>query len=63
MLAQNRDANLNHSNIILSTNNIETKYKEIKSNGVYVGELMLYGKMFKFEDQDKNEYLVREDKY
>ncbi len=65
MLAQNADANVCHPNIILSTDNIEITYEEIKSNGVSVGELMMmpYGKMFKFQDQDKNEYLVREDKY
>ncbi len=65
MLSQNPDANVSHPNIILSTDDIETTYTKIKSNGVVVGELMImpYGKMFKFEDQDKNEYLVREDKY
>ncbi len=65
MLAQNPDANVSHPNIILSTDDIESTYTKIKSNGVVVGELMImpYGKMFKFEDQDKNEYLVREDKY
>ena len=65
MLSQNIDANVSHPNIILSTNDIENTYNEIKSNGVVVGEMMImpYGKMFKFEDQDKNEYLVREDKY
>lgn len=65
MLAQNPNANISHPNIILSTSDIEATYNEMKSNGVSVGELMImpYGKMFKFEDQDKNEYLVREDKY
>jgi len=65
MLAQNPDANVSHPNIILSTNDIETTYNELKSKGVNVKKLMImpYGKMFNFEDQDKNEYLVREDKY
>lgn len=65
MLAQKPDANVSHPNIILSTNDIETTYNELKSKGVNVGKLMImpYGKMFNFSDQDKNEYLVREDKY
>lgn len=65
MLAQKPDANVSHPNIILSTNDIETTYNELKSKGVNVKNLMImpYGKMFNFEDQDKNEYLVREDKY
>lgn len=65
MLVQKPDANISHPNIILSTNDIETTYNELKSKGVNVGKLMImpYGKMFNFEDQDKNEYLIREDKY
>lgn len=65
MLDQKPDANISHPNIILSTNDIETTYNELKSKGVNVKNLMImpYGKMFNFEDQDKNEYLVREDKY
>ncbi|MCC3865055.1 VOC family protein [Terrisporobacter petrolearius] len=65
MLAQKPGANVSHPNIILSTNDIETTYNELKSKGVNVKNLMImpYGKMFNFEDQDKNEYLVREDKY
>lgn len=37
----------------------------MKNAGVNVDELMimLYGKMFKFKDQDSNEYLVREYQY
>ncbi|MEW9077002.1 VOC family protein [Terrisporobacter glycolicus] len=65
MLAQKSDANVSHPSIILSTNDIETTYNELKSKEVNVGKLMImpYGKMFNFVDQDKNEYLVREDKY
>ncbi|NLK95297.1 MAG: VOC family protein [Clostridiales bacterium] len=64
MLAQNSNANVAHPNIILSTNNIDATYDQMKSNGINVGEIMNmpYGKMFKFQDQDNNEYLVREDK-
>lgn len=65
MLTQKPDANVSHPNIILSTNDIETTYNELKSKDVNVGKLIImpYGKMFNFADQDKNEYLVREDKY
>ncbi len=63
MLNQNPEANVYHPNIILSTEDIETTYAELKANGVELGELMImpYGKMFNFRDQDGNNYLVRED--
>lgn len=63
MLSQNPKANVSHPNIILSTNNIEETYEELKSKDVKVGKIisMPYGKMFKFEDIDGNDYLVRED--
>ncbi|RDC48756.1 VOC family protein [Acinetobacter sp. RIT592] len=63
MLNQNPEANVSHPNIILSTEDIETTYAELKANGVELGELIIkpYGKMFNFRDQDGNNYLVRED--
>ena len=65
MKAQNPDANLGHPNVILSTDDIESTYNEMKSKDIQVEDLMImpYGKMFKFKDQDNNEYLVREDRY
>lgn len=65
MKAQNPDANVDHPNVILSTDDIESTYNEMKSKDIQVEDLMImaYGKMFKFKDQDNNEYLVREDKY
>lgn len=65
MKAQNPDANLGHPNVILSTDDIESTYNEMKSKDIQVEDLMImpYGKLFKFKDQDNNEYLVREDKY
>ena len=65
MLAQNPSANVSHPNIVLSTNNIQESYKDIKEKGVEVSELMIspYGKMFTFKDQDGNEYLLREDEF
>ena len=64
MLAQNPQANVGHPNIILSTHDIESTYNEMKTNEVEVGEIMKmpYGSMFKFKDQDGNDYLVREDR-
>lgn len=65
MLSQNPKANVSHPGIMLSTSNIESTYAEMRSNGVEVEELMImpYGMMFKFKDQDNNEYMVREDSY
>lgn len=64
MLKQNPKTNVAHPTVILSTTDIENAYKKMKDNGVEVGELqvMPYGKMFDFKDQDENEYLLREDK-
>ena len=63
MLKQNPKANVSHPNVILSTTDIEGAYQQLKANGVKVGELQImpYGKMFTFEDQDHNIYLLRED--
>lgn len=64
MLAQNPQANVLHPNVILSTNDIEETYNEMKSNDIETTEIMKmpYGSMFKFKDQDGNDYLVREDR-
>ncbi|MBB6622368.1 VOC family protein [Clostridium gasigenes] len=63
MASQNPKINLGHPSIILSTNDIDKTYDELKENNVEVGELMKmpYGSMFKFNDQDGNEYLIRQD--
>ena len=63
-MTQNPQANVLHPNIILSTTDIKETYNETKTNGVEVSEIMnmRYGSMFKFKDQDGNDYLVREDK-
>lgn len=63
MKMQNPETNVGHPSVLLSTNNIEKTYEEIKNNGVKVGELkkMPYGSMFNFFDQDGNQYIVRED--
>ena len=63
MLKQNPKANVSHPNVILSTTDIEGAYQQLQANGVKVGELQImpYGKMFTYEDQDHNIYLLRED--
>ena len=65
MLAQKPSANVDHPNVILSTDNIEESYNELKEKGVEVSEIMTmpYGKMFSFKDQDGNDYLLREDEF
>lgn len=64
MKAQNPETNVEHPSIILSTNEIDKTYSEMKNNSVEVGELMTmpYGKMFSFKDLDNNQYLLHEDK-
>ena len=59
MQKQNPTANVGHPNVILSTQEIEKAYDQMKENGVEVGELqvMPYGKMFSFKDQDGNAYI------
>jgi lactoylglutathione lyase len=65
MAAQNPNTNLGHPSILLSTNNIDKTYNELKEKNVKVDDLikMPYGSMFTFYDQDKNQYIIREDKY
>lgn len=64
MLKQFPDANVAHPSVILSTRDITSAHEKMKSNDVEVSELnvMPYGSMFDFKDQDGNEYLLREDK-
>ena len=63
MHKQNPTANVEHPSIILSTNDIDNTYTSLKSNGVSVSDLMNmpYGKMFSFNDQDGNTFLIRQD--
>ena len=58
MKTQNPSTNVEHPSIILSTNDIDKAYIEMKNNSVEVGELtiMPYGKMFSFKDLENNEY-------
>lgn len=64
MMAQNPATSVAHPSILLSTEDIEETYKDMKANGVQVTDLMNmpYGKMFSFQDPDGNSYMLREDK-
>lgn len=64
MKKQNPNANVEHPNVILSTKDIDAAYAELQEKGVEVEQMMKmpYGSMFKFKDQDGNDYLLREDK-
>ena len=65
MKMQNPNASVDHPNVILSTSDIESTYKEMQENKDEVEHIMKmpYGSMFSFKDMDGNKYLVREDKY
>ena len=65
MKMQNPNASVDHPDVILSTSDIESTYKEMQENKVEVEDIMKmpYGSMFSFKDMDGNKYLVREDKY
>lgn len=64
MKQQNPAANVEHPTILLSTTDIEKAYNEMKEKGVEVGEMMRmpYGTMFRFNDNEGNSYMLREDK-
>lgn len=64
MQSQNPKAEVEHPSVILSSTDVESAYNNIKEKNVVVSELQImpYGKMFSFEDQDGNSYLIREDK-
>ncbi|MGL6107862.1 VOC family protein [Romboutsia sp.] len=54
-----------YKKVILSTENLESAYNQMKANDVEVTDIvtMEYAKLFTFKDQDNNEYLLREDKF
>lgn len=60
MKAQNQSISVEHPNVMLSTQDIESAYAKSKDNCVVVGELMKmpYSSMFSFEDQDRNNYIL-----
>ena len=54
-----------YKKVILSTEDLEAAYNEMKAKGIEVTDIvqMEYAKLFTFKDQDGNEYLLREDKF
>ena len=64
MKSQNPQTNVEHPSIILSTQDIQVTYEEMKEKGIKVDDLKIMpdGKMFTFYDQDENRYMIREDK-
>ncbi|WP_019240282.1 MULTISPECIES: VOC family protein [Bacillus] len=63
MKQHNPSQNVEHPSVILSTNNIESAYAEMKEKGIEVDEIMKmpYGSMFSFKDHEGNSYLLRQD--
>ena len=63
MQQQNATVCVGHPSVILSTDNAERTYEQIKADDVAVGSLqqMPYGTMFTFQDPEGNSYLVRQE--
>lgn len=63
MKKMNSTTCIDHSSIILSTEDIETEHQRMKDQGIKVNDIqvMPYGKVFVFYDQDGNDYLLREE--
>ncbi len=63
-MEQHEPSKVAHPTMLFSTTDIESAYEKMKQNEVKVDEMskMPFGTMFKFYDQDGNEYLLREDK-
>lgn len=63
-MEQHDPSKVTHPSILFSTTDIESAYEKMKQNGVNVGDMlrMPFGTMFSFNDQDGNDYLLREDK-
>ena len=63
MQQQNATVCVGHPSVILSTDNAERTYEQMKADDVAVGSLqqLPYGSMFTFEDPEGNSYLVRQE--
>ena len=63
MHQQNATVCVGHPSVILSTDNAERTYEQMKADDVAVGSLqqMPYGTMFTFQDPEGNSYLVRQE--
>ena len=63
MQQQNATVCVGHPSVILSTDNAERTYEQMKADDVAVGsrQQMPYGTMFTFQDPEGNSYLVRQE--
>ena len=63
MQQQNATVCVGHPSVILSTDNAERTYEQMKADDVAVGSLqqMPYGTMFTFQDPEGNSDLVRQE--
>ena len=63
MQQQNATVCVGHPSVILSTDNAERTYEQMKADDVAVGSLqqMPYGTMFTFQDPEGNSYLGRQE--
>ncbi|MEG0592420.1 MAG: VOC family protein [Coprobacillus sp.] len=63
MKKMNSTTCVDHSSIILSCEDIEKEHQRMKDNNIKVNDIqvMPYGKIFVFYDQDGNDYLLREE--
>lgn len=64
MEQQNPEVSTDTPSLMFSTNDIQTKYADMQAKGVKVDELQImpYGSMFSFYDNDNNRFMMREDK-
>lgn len=64
MKKQGKENNIQQPSIIFSTTDLMKTYWNLTDKGVKVGKVMEYphGKMFIFQDQDQNDYLIKEEK-
>lgn len=62
MQKENPNVNTCHPYVVLGTSNIAQTICELKEKGVTTGEIKQYpyGKIATFQDQDKNEYILKQ---
>lgn len=63
MESQNKEVSTTHPSIILSCENLKELHGKLKGQGVDISDVQVlpYGSMCNFYDQDKQNYMVRED--
>ncbi|RDY28543.1 VOC family protein [Romboutsia weinsteinii] len=65
MKEQCPSANADYKTVVLSTEDLDNAYNQMKAKDVEVTDIvtMPYARLFTFKDQDGNEYILREDKF